>query len=415
MKFDNIIIGGGLSGLVAAIESQRAGKNTAIVSTGQSALHFWSGSFEFLSDVGGDTIVRDPLSEIRHLPPTHPYRKIGAERLARLLSRVVPLLVEAGIKTSGTLKKNHYRLTPLGFMKPAWLTLDEYFMTDRIDDVRGKEFAIVNIKGYLDFYPRFLSYGLQKLGAMCKTANIDIPQLAPLRKSATEMRATNISRFLTDEAVDSLAEAINKVSAPGDTVIMPALLGMFDDEPVKRLRNAVEAPLYFIATTPASVPGVRCQLGLRDYFIRLGGTFLAGDTVTGGDFSGNRLSRIFTVNFGDMPLYADNFVISTGSFFGHGLIADMERIYEPVFGLDLNVDAGRTEWYNKDFYASQPYMAYGVVTDEEFRPSRKGETIENLYATGALLAGFNALKEGSGAGITLATALHAAECITRPS
>ena len=113
-----------------------------------------------------------------------------------------------------------------------------------------------------------------------------------------------------------------------------------------------------------------------------------------------------------MPLEADNFIISTGSFFGHGLIADMERIYEPVFGLDLNVTGGRTEWYRKDFYASQPYMSYGVVTDSHLRPSRKGETVENLYATGALLAGFNALKEGSGAGITLATALHAASSLT---
>ena len=56
-------------------------------------------------------------------------------------------------------------------------------------------------------------------------------------------------------------------------------------------------------------------------------------------------------------------------------------------------------------------MAYGVVTDRDFHPSLHGETIENLYATGALLAGFNALKEGSGAGITLATALHAASRI----
>ena len=113
-----------------------------------------------------------------------------------------------------------------------------------------------------------------------------------------------------------------------------------------------------------------------------------------------------------MPLDAEHFIISTGSFFGHGLIADMERIYEPVFGLDLNISGGRTEWYNKDFYASQPYMTYGVTTDENLRPTLHGDIVENLYATGALLSGFNALKEGSGAGITLATALHAASKIT---
>lgn len=39
MKYDNIIIGGGLSGLVCGIESARSGRKTAIVSAGQSALH----------------------------------------------------------------------------------------------------------------------------------------------------------------------------------------------------------------------------------------------------------------------------------------------------------------------------------------------------------------------------------------
>ncbi|MDE5875251.1 MAG: anaerobic glycerol-3-phosphate dehydrogenase subunit B, partial [Muribaculaceae bacterium] len=262
------------------------------------------------------------------------------------------------------------------------------------------------------FYPRFLAHGLEKKGVECRMAAVNIPELNTLRKSTPEMRATNMSRFLTDTAVDHLAAEINKVAKGVDAVIMPAVLGIYSDAPVERLRKGVDVPVWFVPTTPASVPGVRCQLSLRDLFIRLGGEFLPGDTVSRGEFENNRLRRIFTVNLGDMPLEADNFIISTGSFFGHGLIADMERIYEPVFGLDLNVKGGRTEWYEKDFFASQPYMTYGVTTDNKFRPSRRGETIENLYATGALLAGFNALKEGSGAGITLASALHAASCIT---
>lgn len=412
MKFDNIIIGGGLSGLVAGIESQRAGKATAIISAGQSALHFWSGSFEFLCEAEGNPVVEKPLEMAMRLSPGHPYLKIGIPKVEKLLSRVQPLLKEAGIIVNGSLARNHYRLTPLGFMKPAWLTLDDYLMVDHPHDLKGKRLAIVNILGYIDFYPRFLKYGLEKLGAECFTADVNIPQLDVLRKSTTEMRATNMSRFLDGKAVELLAEKINEVSATADAVIMPAVVGIFSDEPVARLRSGVDRPLYFIATTPASVPGVRCQLSLRDYFIRLGGSFMPGDTVVKGDISNHRLERVFTVNFGDMPLEAGNFVISTGSFFGHGLIASIDRIYEPILGLDLNISGGRTKWYDEDFYAPQPYMQYGVITDSMFRPSVKGETIDNLYATGALLAGFNALKEGSGAGITLATALHAAGLIS---
>lgn len=412
MKFDTVIIGGGLSGLISAIECARAGRKTAIVSAGQSALHFWSGSFELLGNVGEKTIIDNPLDMVESLPENHPYRKIGAERLRKLLSRVPEILKEAGLKSCGSLDRNHLRLTPLGFMKPAWLTLGDYVAVDAGKPLPWKKVAIVNIYSYLDFYPRFLAHGLEKRGVECSMAAVNIPELDVLRKSTTEMRATNMSRFFTDEAVDHLAAEVNKVVKDADAVIMPAVLGIYSDAPVERFRKGVNVPVWFVPTTPASVPGVRCQLSLRDLFIRLGGEFLPGDTVRKGEFEGGRLKRIFTVNLGDMPLEADNFVISTGSFFGHGLIADIERIYEPVFGLDLNVKGGRTEWYEKDFYASQPYMTYGVVTDDKFHPYKNGEVIENLYATGALLAGFNALKEGSGAGITLATALHAASCIT---
>ena len=411
MRFDNIIIGGGLSGLVAAIESQKAGRNTAIVSAGQSALHFWSGSFEFLGESGGATVIDKPLAAARALPTSHPYRKIGLEKLPRLLSRVAPLLGEAGIKVRGTLERNHYRLTPLGFFKPAWLTLDDYLTLDDPSQLKGKRIAIVNIRGFIDFFPRFLKYGLAAHGADVYTAEIDIPQLETLRRSTTEMRATNMSRTLTGAAIDGLARQTDLVARGADMVIMPAVLGIFSDKPVERFRQTVETPVHFIATTPASVPGVRCQLSLRDLFIRLGGTFMPGDTVERGEIEGNRVRRIFTRNFGNLSLEAENYVISTGSFFGHGLIANIERIYEPVFGLDLNVDGGRELWYDEDFYAPQPYMAFGVITDTLFRPSKEGTTIENLYATGALLAGFNALKEGCGAGITLATALSAASRI----
>lgn len=411
MKYDTIIIGGGLSGLVAGLALAKKKQKVAIVSLGQSALHFSSGSFGLLGATGGKAVDK-PLEAIATLPAGHPYSLLGLDNVKRLAPTVKPFFADAGISLRGTDSANTMRFTPMGEWRPCWLALDE-FVTDA--DLSGvRKALVVSIQGFLDFYPDFVASGLKKRGIDSHIATVSIPAIDRLRKSTAEMRATSIGQQLRGAAIADFAAAINKELGDADIVLMPAVAGLDSEAPMQELRRSVRKPLYCVATTPMSVAGTRMQMQLRRRFQALGGTYLLGDHVLSGHFApGGALEYVETANLGDERLYADNFVLATGGFFGHGLVAEPHRIYEPVLGLDVDVDGDRDKWFNRDFFAAQPYMKFGVETDNDFHPRKDGKAVANLYAVGALLGGHDALKEESGAGVAILTAMRAAELIVK--
>ena len=138
---------------------------------------------------------------------------------------------------------------------------------------------------------------------------------------------------------------------------------------------------------------------------------MLGDTVTGGEFEDGKLKFITTQNHGDVKFEADNFILASGNFFSKGLASDIDGVYEPVFDLDMDYIAERPEWYRRNMFESQPYMSFGVSTDADFKTRKDGVKVDNLYAAGAVLSGFNAMKEGSGAGISILSALHVSSLI----
>ena len=94
MKFDTIIIGGGLSGLISGIYLSQRGQRCVIISSGQSALHFSSGSFDLLNNLPDGTSVQKPLDAISELvkqAPTHPYAKLGENKFKELTRQGISL------------------------------------------------------------------------------------------------------------------------------------------------------------------------------------------------------------------------------------------------------------------------------------------------------------------------------------
>ena len=391
MKFDTVIIGGGLSGLACGIRLQKKGVKCAVISAGQSALHFSSGSFELLNRLPDGTAVENPVEAVAKLEASHPYKKIGD--FAKYASEAKQLLADSGVEVEGEATENALHLTPMGTLKPAWLTLSEFSRFKGAEEFKGKK----------------VTDALEDMGAECCQELIHIEEVDRLRKSPTEMRATNIARVLDKEYIhNQLLTILKNYSIGVDAVVLPAAVGLASQKLVKALRKAVPS-VVLVPTMPPSVSGIRTQQQLRREFERLGGVFMLGDSVVRADVEGGKVKAVYTINHADNGIKADNYILTTGSFFSNGLVAHSNEIVEPVFGLDVDFAADRAEWCDPQFFNKQGYQTFGVATDANFNVKKEGKVLENLYAAGSVLSGFNALYEGCGAGVALLTALYVAD------
>lgn len=414
MKFDTIIIGGGLAGLICGLRLQKAGKNCAIVSAGQNAMHFFSGGFGLLSRLQDGTPVESPLEAIPSLDPSHPYAKIGAENIRKYAEEAKALLRENGMEMEGSAEKNRYFISASGTLKPAWLTIDDIASAGGKDEQIAGSALIVNIEGFLDFNTAFIADAFEKRGTKCKITSVTTDELRQLRRNPSEMRASNIARLMDNAAIrEKFVSTVKSEISAGkyDAVILPAVFGLKSGATVKAVREALGVKTLFIGTLPPSVPGIRSQMQLKQAFEAAGGTFLMGDEVIGADIRDGKVTCVKTANLGDVTLTAENYVLASGSYFGHGLVSGIDKVTEPVFDADVICSAERDSWYDKDFFSRQNFMGFGVASDSRFHVLKNGAAIGNLYAAGSVLGGFNPLYEGCGAGVAIMTAFHISDSI----
>ena len=372
MRFDTVIIGGGLAGLTAGITLQEAGQRVAIVSAGQNAMHFFSGSFE---DVGP---ARD---------------------------RIAALFAAAGVRT-GTAEGR--MLMPMGTFRDTSLTLEDVsvFPEDHVAD----KALIVNFTGFHDFYGPFLAEALEKAGTSCRIRFVRLPEMEHLRLSPSEMRSVNIARVL-DEHWEKAVADIRILLKDEDLIILPQVFGLKDASVLDRNRTALPARVAFIGTMPPSVPGIRTQMLLKRRFEVLGGTFLMGDLVTSAAIHDHVVSSITTRNLDTVRLFADHFILSSGGYFSKGIVTTPTQVSEPLFGLDIDYPVDRNAWYRTDFFDDQPFMGFGVRTDGRLHAIKDGEPVQNLFAIGAVLGRTREDDYGTAAGLAIRTAFAAADII----
>lgn len=418
MNFDVVIIGGGLAGLTCGIRLQQQGKRCVIVNNGQAAMDFSSGAFGLLGETSGEKLAKFCQKQTACLPQNHPYNILGFEQCMKTVQDFEQHFAHH-LDLVGSHQHNHWRITPLGALRAAWLspnhspTLNwgKYFPYSRL--------AILGIEGYHDFQPEMLADNLKRQPAfnICQieTGYLNLPELDILRQNGREFRSVHISQRLeqnTDFA--ALVREIKSAANGAEAVFLPACLGLDNGQFFTRLRKACGIDLFEIPTLPPSLLGIRQRKALQQLFEQAGGVMINGDKAEIAELDENgKILRIFTRLHKENGLSAEHFVLASGGFFSGGLIAEFERISDPIFGVDIQgigeFDSdNRMSWTHHRFSKAQPYQSAGVVIDQQCRVQKNGKPMLNLYAAGSVIGGYDGIYEGSGSGVAIVTALTVA-------
>jgi glycerol-3-phosphate dehydrogenase subunit B len=417
---DVVVIGAGLSGLVAATRLAEAGAVVTLVAKGHARTHWGSGGLDIAAPHGAAT----PADGVARLAAgEHPYSFLApdvAPSTAWLLER----LASAGLPYAGTLD-TPIRRVPTAIGGTRRVAIVPAAQSGALRPwARDEVLVVVGIAGFKDFWPGAIA---DSLGRESVWMGADRP--AAVRATAVELsglagrhnlNAMHLARRFDDAATRSediarIVKAVEKAAGgkPG-RVALPAVFGVAGHaETWAELRSRLPLEPFEIPLVPPSVPGVRLVRVLRERIRAAGGRVQIGEKVALVRVEGGRVTAVeMEAAVRRHVIHTEALVLATGGLIGGGLVATSDgRILEPVLG--LHVEAPEHEaWLVADAFdpAGHPVESAGVPTDTSLRPLGRDHTVAyaNVAVAGGLLADQRAVHERCGDGVAIASGWRAA-------
>lgn len=399
MSFDLIVIGIGLSGLMAAKTAVEMGKKVLIIGKGMGMLSLFSNTIDLLGSIPKTINIKDGFYQWIKDHPNHPYGKVDFEMIKESLMAFNSIF-STNYNFRNEDETNCLVPTPLGTFKPTFMIPST--MTPWMGNEEGT--IIVGFKGFKDFYAGLVSRGLNCRGI----------SLSSTESIGNEITHIQLARLLENKSFrEIIAKELRRHLKKEKKIGFPAILGIdYPSEVKDDLEQLSGAKVFEIPTLPPSIPGLRIFNRFKQWLIDKGATFLYGYHVSNPIITGRICAGIEVYHPPIKNLYkADRYILATGRFIGGGLKAQSKTLSESIFNLPIQLCQPQEDWFKKSFFDKHPIHLTGVKVNSNFQPiSENGKPIfENLWVCGTILSGHNYLDEKSKEGIEIVTGYMAAK------
>ncbi len=413
MFYDVIVIGAGLSGLMAAEAAHSEGARVLLLAKGMGSLPLTTGCIDGLGYFPRISRIPlgSPLASIAQLQkdhPNHPYVKVGRERILSSLAHFQEICRAGGLAYTGDFSSNALLPTTLGTFHPTCLVPETMKRGDL--SLPGPA-LLLGIQGLRDFFPSFAAEnlnGLQTQGKISSSFRAEVLEGLDLRGKA--MNGLNLARAFDEKDFrEVFVHRAKPLLKKGERLGIPAVLGFYSPkEAWQDLQEKLNAEIFEVPMSPPSIPGLRLYNCLKDHLREEGVRIVVGLSGVTPLSEPGRLNGFSLGISSKSPLYRANaIVLATGKFFGGGLDSDRGRVYETLLGLPVKYPPHRREWFNHRLLApeGQPFNSFGVEVDEELRPVDATGKVQyqNLFAAGGILAHADSMAEKSGGGVAIST------------